>query len=179
MAPHPESSNFHERLGVDADASPDDINKAFRGLAKEHHPDVGGETETFQRILEAREILTSPEKNNLVPKQEEVVTPAEPETDTKLETDARIAEIKKELDETEVVQKPETKPVPPDGEPPQEEGGGGDGGGGRSWGSQEWGLEYQPCPTCYHKLRYIILRCPQCKGRGSIPKREWHRSTQG
>ncbi|MGB1090998.1 MAG: DnaJ domain-containing protein [Oceanobacter sp.] len=33
------------------------IKSAFRKLAQKHHPDVGGDTETFQRITRARDFL--------------------------------------------------------------------------------------------------------------------------
>jgi len=47
-------------LGVDKNATPDDIKKAYRRLASKHHPDKGGDTSTFQKIEEAYRILSDP-----------------------------------------------------------------------------------------------------------------------
>lgn len=48
----------HETLGVSADATPDEIKRAYRKLAMEHHPDRGGDEATFKRVKEAYEALT-------------------------------------------------------------------------------------------------------------------------
>ena len=49
----------YELLGVPANASLDEINKAFRTLAKKWHPDrKGGNNAMMQRITEAHDILT-------------------------------------------------------------------------------------------------------------------------
>ena len=46
-------------LGLDSQASPDEIKKAFRSLAKKYHPDIiGGSGEKFKRILLAYEQLS-------------------------------------------------------------------------------------------------------------------------
>jgi hypothetical protein len=47
----------HGVLGVPPDASDEEVNNAFRDLAKEHHPDQGGDVETFQRLRDAREAM--------------------------------------------------------------------------------------------------------------------------
>lgn len=38
-------------------ATSDDINAAFRRLAKQHHPDVGGQREVFERLQKMRDSL--------------------------------------------------------------------------------------------------------------------------
>ncbi len=48
--PTPTLSWAHRILGVSAGASPEDISAAYRRLAREHHPDVGGSDERMQEI---------------------------------------------------------------------------------------------------------------------------------
>ena len=57
--------DLYEILGVARDASPDDIKRAYRKLAREHHPDVSESPEAeerFKEIAGAYEILSDPEK---------------------------------------------------------------------------------------------------------------------
>lgn len=60
------SDNPYEILGVDAKASSDEIRKAYRRLAKKHHPDLNpGDKvaeETFKRVSAAHDLLGDPEK---------------------------------------------------------------------------------------------------------------------
>jgi len=56
------TSNYYDILGVKKDASADDIKKAFRRLARKHHPDAGGDEEKFKEINGAYEVLSDPEK---------------------------------------------------------------------------------------------------------------------
>ena len=62
MAPR----DYYEVLGVPETASPDDIKKAFRRLARKHHPDVNrGDSKAesrFKELNEANEVLSDPEK---------------------------------------------------------------------------------------------------------------------
>lgn len=57
--------DFYEVLGVDQDASKQDIRKAYRKLAKEYHPDVNkekGSEEKFKEVTEAYEVLKDDQK---------------------------------------------------------------------------------------------------------------------
>src|SRR5262249_25095759 len=55
--------DYYEVLGVGKDASPDEIKKAFRRLAVQHHPDKAGGDETkFKEINEAYEVLKDASK---------------------------------------------------------------------------------------------------------------------
>ena len=49
----------YEVLGVEKDAAPEEIKKAFRRKAKKVHPDKGGSTEQFQETERAYAILSS------------------------------------------------------------------------------------------------------------------------
>lgn len=59
MAP---AANYYDILGVKKDASADEIKKAFRRLARKHHPDAGGDEEKFKEVNEAYEVLSDKEK---------------------------------------------------------------------------------------------------------------------
>ena len=50
-------SKPHEVLGVAPDAPEAVVKGAFRSLAKEHHPDAGGNREAFVRYREAKDEL--------------------------------------------------------------------------------------------------------------------------
>jgi molecular chaperone DnaJ len=50
--------NLYEVLGVTENASQDDIKRAYRKLAKENHPDTGGNEETFKKISIAYDTLS-------------------------------------------------------------------------------------------------------------------------
>ena len=58
--------DYYEVLGVNKDASEEDIKKAYRKLAMKHHPDRNPDSkdaeEKFKEAKEAYEILTEPEK---------------------------------------------------------------------------------------------------------------------
>jgi len=49
-------------LGVSKTATPDEIKKAYRKLASQHHPDKGGNTTKFQEIQTAYDTLSDSEK---------------------------------------------------------------------------------------------------------------------
>lgn len=54
--------NYYDILGVAKTATEDDIKKAYRKLAMDHHPDRGGDTAKFQEIKEAYENLSDAKK---------------------------------------------------------------------------------------------------------------------
>lgn len=54
--------DYYEVLGVKKDASADEIKKAFRRAAIEHHPDKGGDETKFKEINEAYEVLKDSSK---------------------------------------------------------------------------------------------------------------------
>lgn len=62
----PVSRDYYEILGLDREASPDDIKKAYRRLAREYHPDVNNgdaaAEERFKDLGEAYTILSDPDK---------------------------------------------------------------------------------------------------------------------
>lgn len=59
------AKNYYDVLGVKKSASADEIKKAFRKLAQKHHPDAGGDEETFKQINEAYEVLSDPQKRKM------------------------------------------------------------------------------------------------------------------
>jgi curved DNA-binding protein len=58
--------DYYKILGVDKNASAEDIKKAYRKLARTHHPDLNPNDKNahqkFQQINEANEVLSDPEK---------------------------------------------------------------------------------------------------------------------
>ena len=55
-------SDLYNILGVDRSANPEEIKRAYRKLAAQHHPDRGGDTKKFQEIQAAYDTLGDPEK---------------------------------------------------------------------------------------------------------------------
>ncbi len=58
--------DYYKVLGLDKNASEDDIKKAYRKLARKLHPDLNptdkGAHQKFQQVNEANEVLSDPEK---------------------------------------------------------------------------------------------------------------------
>ena len=55
-------TDYYAALGVPKTATADEIKKAFRRLASQHHPDKGGDTQKFQAIQEAYATLGDEQK---------------------------------------------------------------------------------------------------------------------
>ena len=60
--------DYYEVLGVKREASADEIRKAYRRLARKHHPDVNpndaGAEDRFKEISEAYDVLSDPDKRS-------------------------------------------------------------------------------------------------------------------
>jgi curved DNA-binding protein len=55
--------DFYEVLGVSRDASPDEVQRSYRKLARKYHPDVNkdpGAEEKFKEVSEAYDVLSDP-----------------------------------------------------------------------------------------------------------------------
>src|SRR3990167_2652524 len=60
-----EYQDYYKMLGLSRDASPDEIKKSYRKLARKYHPDVSNEPnaeEKFKQVKEAYEVLKDPKK---------------------------------------------------------------------------------------------------------------------
>ena len=57
--------SLYERLGVQKNATPEEIKKSYRNLAREHHPDKGGDSEKFKEIQEAHEVLSDERRREM------------------------------------------------------------------------------------------------------------------
>lgn len=54
--------DHYTALGLNKNATPEEIKKAYRKLASQNHPDRGGDTAAFQKIQEAYDTLSDPQK---------------------------------------------------------------------------------------------------------------------
>ena len=57
--------DYYKILGVSRAATADEIKKAFRKLARTHHPDAGGDEQKFKEINEAYEVLSDDKKRQM------------------------------------------------------------------------------------------------------------------
>ena len=55
-------TDYYAALGVPKTATADEIKRAFRRLASQHHPDKGGDTQKFQAIQQAYATLSDEQK---------------------------------------------------------------------------------------------------------------------
>src|SRR5450755_911486 len=65
----PPKHEYYETLGVARQASADDIRKAYRKLARKHHPDLNpgdkSAEDRFKNVQEAYDILSDPKKRTM------------------------------------------------------------------------------------------------------------------
>jgi len=59
------NSKYYETLGVEKNASPDVIKKAYRKLAVKNHPDKGGDEAVFKEIQKAFDVLGDERKREI------------------------------------------------------------------------------------------------------------------
>lgn len=56
--------DYYSILGVNRNASSDEIRKAYKKKSMQHHPDRGGDEEEFKRVNEAYQILSNSDKRS-------------------------------------------------------------------------------------------------------------------
>src|ERR1700727_2501190 len=63
------AADYYKTLGVSKDADADEIRKAYRKLARKHHPDLNPGDKTaegrFKDVQEAYDILSEPKKKQM------------------------------------------------------------------------------------------------------------------
>ncbi len=60
-----EKKDYYKNMGLARDATPDDVKRAYRKLARKYHPDVSKDKDAevrFKEISEANQVLSDPEK---------------------------------------------------------------------------------------------------------------------
>src|SRR5712672_4174412 len=69
MATQTQSKDYYGILGVKKTATPEEIRKSFRKLARKYHPDVNPNDkkaeEKFKELSEANDVLTDPKKRKI------------------------------------------------------------------------------------------------------------------
>src|SRR5579862_2326718 len=64
-----QQQDYYKTLGVAREADPDEIRKAYRKLARKHHPDLNpgdkAAEDRFKKVQEAYDILSDPKKKQM------------------------------------------------------------------------------------------------------------------
>src|SRR6202140_373440 len=63
------AEDYYKALGVEREAGADDIRKAYRKLARKHHPDLNpgdkSAEDRFKKVQEAYDVLSDPKKKQM------------------------------------------------------------------------------------------------------------------
>ncbi len=63
------AQDYYQTLGVDKSANAEDIRKAYRKLARKHHPDLNhgdkSAEDLFKKVREAYDVLSDPKKKEI------------------------------------------------------------------------------------------------------------------
>lgn len=108
---------LYNTLGVSPTNTNTTIKKAYRKLALKHHPDKGGETENFQTIQDAWNILRDKNSRKVYnlnlekPAEDYENIYAEENEELKRQEEARIAELKKQEEKLAEERRAETKKI--------------------------------------------------------------------
>lgn len=62
MKKNSSDKDYYDLLGIDEDASQDDIDRAYKSQARIYHPDSGGTEEEMKLLNEAHDILGDPDR---------------------------------------------------------------------------------------------------------------------
>ena len=57
--------DYYSTLGINRGASPEEIKKAYKKMAMQHHPDRGGDEQKFKEVEEAYRTLSDPQKKQM------------------------------------------------------------------------------------------------------------------
>jgi molecular chaperone DnaJ len=188
--------DYYEILGLSRDADEGQIRRAYRALAREHHPDVAAEAddETWQELVEAYATLSNPELKLLYDRfgfrgrgfgEEFAAAAAAAEEDAVSTGRDVVAEL--DLGYYEA-QRGTTRRVRIDGEAvcARCEGEGGetdvcgecDGTGSiRSVSNSEVGrlLQVTSCPVCGGSGKLVVETCDKCGGSGRVAETRYVR----
>jgi molecular chaperone DnaJ len=69
-------ADLYATLGLRPDAGPEEIKRAYRARAREHHPDAGGDAERFKEATHAYEVLSDPQRRARYDRSGDDGTPA-------------------------------------------------------------------------------------------------------
>ena len=60
-------TDYYETLGIDRNASDDEIKKAYRKLSRKYHPDIAGPEfeDKFKEVNNAYDVLSNPDKRRM------------------------------------------------------------------------------------------------------------------